>query len=102
MEKRSLDVYSAGDTVVNCCSQKLFFRKQIGEDFPISKLVYGDSRYPCRHPNRSLGMSALAPRARTTFPASTIAIILELALALTLALALVISITSSISISASI
>ena len=34
-----------GDNVVNCGSQKLVFRKQIGEDFPILKLVYGDLRY---------------------------------------------------------
>ena len=42
-----------GDNVVNCSSKKLVFLKQIGEDFSILKLVYGDLTYPCRHPNKS-------------------------------------------------
>ena len=43
-----------GDNVVICGSKKLVFRKRIGEDFSISKLVYGDLRYYCRHPYKSL------------------------------------------------
>ena len=43
-----------GDNVVNCGSQKLVFRKQIGENFPSSKLVYDDLRCHCRHPNKLL------------------------------------------------
>ena len=44
-----------------CGSKKLFFRKQIGEDFSISKLVYGDLRYACRHPNKSFALPNSAP-----------------------------------------
>ncbi len=63
-----------GDNVVNCGSKKLVSRKQFDEDFPILKLVYGELRCPCRHPNKSLGN--FKHLHSSVFPISTECIIL--------------------------